>query len=262
MTAGVSPVEGTTKQCNDPFHTSKRFKRVSRNFEGSVDLVFDISIGDPADAVYRILEKYENLTPGRVAGFTVQIGTGTADGFAASTTGDGLAFTSRDGSPPPATNTGGAEGINLDTLFAFGLFGDQATNNNQTLDGYYDPFNRARFFLSAGEDEIATTSISPNIAGLYGGTVGTWLARSQAPFAFFFDNDGDPLTDPITIADWGGTGAPQFGDHHRVDCQSPVLGWRRGGLRQRQPELSRHGQRWLRRFQQHLHPAHNSGCGG
>lgn len=70
------------------------------------------------------------------------------------------------------------------------------------MDGYYDPFNRAQFFLSASEDEIAATSISPNIAGLYGGTVGTWLAKSQAPFFF----DDDPLTDPITVADWDGAG--------------------------------------------------------
>jgi hypothetical protein len=223
MTAGVNPVDGTTKQCNDPFQTSKRFKRVSRNFDGSVDLVFDISpedLEDPvADAVYRILEKYENLTPGRIESFTVELGTGTADGFTASIPGDGLAFTSRDGSSPPATNTGGDEGINLDALFAFGLFGDEASNDNQTVDGYYDPFNRARFFLSAAEDKIATTSISPNIAGLYGGTVGTWLAKSQAPFAFFFDADGDPLTDPITIADWDGAG--QGWQTYRL-CDDPI----------------------------------------
>ena len=226
MTAGVSPVDGTTKQCNDPFQTSKRFKRVSRNFEGSVDLVFDISEGDPKDAVYRILEKYENLTPGRIASFTVQLGTGTGTGFVASSAGDGLTFTSRDGTPPPPTNDSGSEGINLDALFAFGLFGDEATNNNQTVDGYYDPFNRARFLLEAtsdldtGEaDVIATTSISTNIAGLYGGTVGTWLAKSQAPFAFFFDADGDPLTDPITIADWDGTG--QGWQTYRL-CDDPI----------------------------------------
>ena len=211
MTAGVNPVDGTTKQCNDPFQTSKRFKRVSRNVDGSVDLVFDISAGDPTDAVYRILEKYENLTPGRIASFTVQLGTGTGTGFVASSADDGLTFTSRDGSPPPPTNDSGAEGINLDALFAFGLFGDEATNNNQTVDGYYDPFNRARFLLEApsdldtGEaDVIATTSISTNIAGLYGGTVGAWVAKSQAPFGFFFDDDGDPLTDPITVADLDG----------------------------------------------------------
>lgn len=218
MTAGANPVDGTPKQCNDPFQTSKRFKRVTRVIE-PVDLVFDISTGDPEDPVYRVFEKYENLTGGRIAGFTVQLGTGTAEGFAASTAGDGLAFTDRDGEAPPATNTGGDEGINLDALFAFGLFGDEATSNNQTLDGYYDPFTRARFFLSANEDTIATTSISTNIAGLYGGTVGTWLAKSQAPFAFFFDDDGDPLTDPIAVADWDGAG--QGWQTYRL-CDDPI----------------------------------------
>jgi len=238
MTAGVNPVDGTTKQCNDPFQTSKRFKRVSRNADGSsVDLVFDISPEDPeedpvADAVYRILEKYENLTPGRIESFTVQLGTGTDTGFVASTAGDGLTFTDRIGDLPPLTNTGDAEGINLDALFAFGLFGKADTNQNQDIDGYYDPFNRARFLLEAPRvtdpdtekeevDEIATTGISDNIAGLYGGTVGTWLAKSQAPFAFFFDADGDPLTDPITIADWDGAG--QGWQTYRL-CDDPIAG--------------------------------------
>jgi hypothetical protein len=222
MTAGVNPVDGTTKQCNDPFQTSKRFKRVSRNVDGSVDLVFYISPGEPADAVYRILEKYENLTPGRIASFNVQLGTGTDTGFVESTADDGLAFTSRDGSPPPPTNDSGAEGINLDALFAFGLFGDEATNDNQTVDGYYDPFDRARFLLSAGEDEIAATAVSANIAGLYGGTVGSWVAKSQAPFGFFFDDDGDPLTDPITVADLDGRPEDGQGWQTYRLCDDPI----------------------------------------
>ena len=232
MTAGVNPEDGTTKQCNDPFQTSKRFKRVSRNVDGSVDLVFDISSGDQTDAVYRILEKYENLTLGRIASFTVQLGTGTGTdpdtGFEVSAADDGLTFTSRDGSPPPLNNDSGAEGINLDALFAFGLFGDEATSDNQTVDGYYDPFNRARFFLEAPSDlvtseadVITATSVSDNIAGLYGGTVGAWVAKSQAPFGFFFDDDGDSLTDPITVADLDGRTDGQGWQTYRL-CDDPI----------------------------------------
>jgi len=221
MTAGVNPVDGTTKQCNDPFQTSKRFKRVSRNVNGSVDLVFDITPGDPIDPVYRIFEKYENLTGGRIAGFSIQLGTGTGGAFIASTAGDGLTFTDRDGGTIPAVNDGGAEGINLDALFAFGLFGDEATSDEHTVDGYYDPFNRARFFLSAGEDAIVSTSISTNIAGLYGGTVGSWLSKNQAPFAFFFDDDADPTTDPIAVADWDGRAEGQGWQTHRL-CDDPI----------------------------------------
>ena len=229
MTAGVNPDDDTTKQCNDPFQTSKRFKRVSRNVDGSVDLVFDISTGDPTDAVYRILEKYENLTPGRIASFTVQLGTGTADAFLASTANDGLTFTDRAGNPPPPTNDSDVEGINLDALFAFGLFGDEATSDNQTVDGYYDPFNRARFFLEAPSDlvtseadVITATSVSDNIAGLYGGTVGAWVAKSQAPFGFFFDDDGDSLTDPITVADLDGRPVDGQGWQTYRLCDDPI----------------------------------------
>jgi hypothetical protein len=142
-----------------------------------------------------------------------------------------LTFTDRAGDPIPATNAGGDEGLDLDALFAFGLFGDEAASTNQTVDGYYDPFDRARFFLATTvdpvtneSDTIASTAISPNIAGLYGGTVGSWLAKSQAPFAFFFDDDADPTTDPITLADWDGRPVEEGGQGWQTFrlCGDPI----------------------------------------
>jgi hypothetical protein len=63
MTAGFNPEDGTIKQCDDPFQTSKRYKRVNTVAGGAVDMVFDVNPGvTPIDSVYRILEKYENLT--------------------------------------------------------------------------------------------------------------------------------------------------------------------------------------------------------
>lgn len=209
MTAGFNPEDGTTKQCDDPFQTSKRYKRANRVADEAVDLVFDVDPGvHPVDPVYRILEKYENLTGVRLSAFTIELGTGTGAAFTPSSADDGIGFSSRTGTVWDADNptlTGQTDPNSLDADFAFGLFGDADTNQNQEFDGYYDPFNRARFLLAAREDSIETTGITTNITGLYDGDVGSWLAKSQVPVAFLFDNDGDPTTDARVIADWNGS---------------------------------------------------------
>ena len=99
MTAGINPEDGTVKQCSDPFQTSKRFKLVNSVAGTSVDLVFNVSATGNGVDTHRILEKYENITGGRLGGFSIQLGTGTGDDFNPSTPGDGLAFADRNGVP-------------------------------------------------------------------------------------------------------------------------------------------------------------------
>ncbi|MFW2373619.1 MAG: choice-of-anchor F family protein [Gammaproteobacteria bacterium] len=205
MTAGYNPTDGTTKQCSDPFQTSKRFKETATVGDSSVDLVFDVSTSLDTNT-YRVLQKYINAIAGtRIGSFTIQLGFNTGDNFVASSAADGLGFADRDGvvyDPIVATASDPASDIDLAAVFPFGLFGDADTNPNHDTDGYFDPDNRARFKLSAVEDSIISVGTpSANYFDLFN----NWLAKDQVPYGYFFDDDGDPLTDATLIANWNGT---------------------------------------------------------
>ncbi len=205
MTAGYNPVDGSIKQCTDPFQTSKRFKETATVANASVDLVFDVSAS--ADIRnYRVFHKYINAIAGtRIGGFTVQLGFGTGDTFVPSVAGDNLGFATSLGvvyDPTLPTASSSVGDIDLDAVFAFGLFGDAETNPNQTTDGYFDPLQRAFFALSAVEDTIV--SVGPPSANYYN-LFNNWLAKNQVPYGYFYDEDGDPLTDATLIANWNGT---------------------------------------------------------
>jgi hypothetical protein len=205
MTAGFNPVDGTIKQCTDPFQTSKRFKEAATVAGSSVDLVFDVSAS--ADIRnYRIFHKYINAIAGtRIGGFTIQLGFGTGVNFVPSVASDGLGFATSAGvvyDPIVPTASGSVDDLDLDAVFAFGLFGDEATNPNQTTDGYFDPTLRAYYELSALEDTIANVGTpTANYYNLFN----NWLAKDQVPYGYFYDEDGDPLTDATLIANWNGT---------------------------------------------------------
>ena len=205
MTAGFNPVDGTIKQCSDPFQTSKRFKETATVANASIDLVFDVNASLDARN-YRILHKYINAIAGtRIGSFTVQLGFGTGDSFAPSVALDGLGFANSLGTvydPSLPTLSDPASDIDLAAVFPFGLFGDADTNPNHDTDGYFDPTDRARFSLSAIEDII--TSVGTPTANYYG-LFNNWLAKDQVPYGYFFDDDGDPLTDATLIANWNGT---------------------------------------------------------
>jgi hypothetical protein len=205
MTAGFSPVDGTIKQCSDPFQTSKRFKETATVASSSIDLVFDANTSLDTNN-YRILHKYINVIAGtRIGSFTVQLGFGTGDNFVPSIALDGLGFANRAGAvydPSIPTASDPASDIDLAAVFPFGLFGDADTNPNHDTDGYFDPTNRARFNLSAVEDTI--TSVGTPTANYYD-LFNNWLAKDQVPYGYFFDDDGDPLTDATLIANWNGT---------------------------------------------------------
>lgn len=80
-------------------------------------MVFDLADGDPtADGIYRIFEKYENLTPGRIESFKVQLGTGIGSAFKLAGDADGIFFTSRNGTTPISFDSPGD--INLAAFFA------------------------------------------------------------------------------------------------------------------------------------------------
>lgn len=205
MTAGFSPIDGTIKQCSDPFQTSKRFKETATTANSSIDLVFNVSDSLTAKN-YRIFNKYINSIAGtRIGSFNVQLGFGTGDNFVPSMANDSLGFANSLGAvydPVTPTPNDPNKDIDLAAVFPFGLFGDADTNPNHDTDGYFDPTTRARFSLAAVEDSISSVGTpSANYFGLFN----NWLAKDQVPYGYFYDDDGDPLTDASLIANWNGT---------------------------------------------------------
>lgn len=84
------------------------------------------------------------------------------------------------------------------------LVANATENKNQELDGSFGPTSRGFFELAVSPTEIQATSVSTNIASLYDGKVQSWISKSQAPFAFFYDIDDDPTTDNLLVADSDG----------------------------------------------------------
>ena len=197
MTAGLNPNDMTVKQCSDPFQSSKRFKLSSTSTGSSVDLLFDVS--DPTISLdaYRVLEKFLNSTNFQISDIEIELGFGLGDDFVPAPAGIGLDFSDRDGNTwATEISTGDTDSINLDALFPFGLFGDASTDPNHDIDGYFDPTDRARFFLTANRGKIISTGISANYADVFG----SFLAKSQSINGYFWDHDDDNDTDPILIA--------------------------------------------------------------
>ena len=232
------------KTCTDEFQSAKRVKLEAREAgtgtvapEGitlddgkPLDMVFDVSATDATDRAYRVFKKYINGTSQRTDGFVVELGFGTGAGFQPSTTGDGLRFSPRqkgqnpnipdfDPLPFPSTPPGDSE---LGSLMSAGLFGDAEANRNRTIDGYFglpagvapwpdptcdpDPSGTGRSYYDLvvrTEDRIETLGV---VQGLHYCLFGNMLPQGALPLGYFWDDDGDPVTDADTIADWDGSG--------------------------------------------------------
>lgn len=197
MTAGVNPFDLTTKQCSDPFQSSKRFKLATTQTGTAVDLVYDVADSAGSAAAHRVFKKYLNVTGAQISDITMQLGFGTGNNFIAVNPAEGLGFSDSEGNLwVGAVDNGETTSINLDALFPFGLFGDADTDPNHDVDGYFDSNNRARFDLVATETSIKTTGISENYKSVFG----DFLSKSQSINGYFWDSDDDDDTDPLLIA--------------------------------------------------------------
>jgi hypothetical protein len=195
-----------------------------------LDMVFEVSDADGLARTYRVFKKYINAIGERMEGFVVELGFGTGDAFVASDDGDGLKFTQRQqgGNPNPndfdpipfySTPPGNSD---LGSLMSAGLFGDSADNENRTIDGYFglpdgglpwtdptcdpDPSGTERSYYNLvvrSEDRIETVG---DVQGLHYCLFGNMLPQGSLPLGYFWDEDGDPVTDADTIADWDGSG--------------------------------------------------------
>ena len=222
ITTGTNRADPTSppKTCGDAFQSAKRVKTDARVPGTSMDLVFDVSATDTTSRTYLVLQKYINSILERIDGFTIELGYGTGDNFVPSTAGDGLAFTSADGSPVPAESIPPGDS-NLGSLMSGGLFGDADFNTSTNTDGYFylpqdvvigldgnpcitNPSGTGRSYydLVAGEDRIQTVG---NVQGLHYCLFGSMLGQSQLPYGYFFDADGDAATDAMTVGNWNGS---------------------------------------------------------
>ncbi|MDD3813210.1 MAG: choice-of-anchor F family protein [Desulfocapsaceae bacterium] len=211
MSAGWTPVDDSlmsewwgqidnVKQCDDPFQSSKRFKMVSYVLDGPVDLTFNVSATGSKD-IYRLLQKYGNQTGQRVTGYTQEIGFIVNGQFQKATPGTGIAFCAKNGTiyddyaPTPSTIMNQGE---LDSLMAHGLFG--AADKHHTGTGYFNPYVRATFGVLAGETSLTTTGM----AAVHRDLFGEWLPSNQMKGAFYYDDDGNPYTDNLIVANCDG----------------------------------------------------------
>ncbi|XKH01237.1 choice-of-anchor F family protein [Marinobacter nauticus] len=176
--------------CNGPFQSGKRFKLDQTGY-GPIDLVFNLSsepFSEDNDGLYRIFQKYGNATGDTLTGFSIGLGFGIGDAFTPSSSGDGLSFVDFGDDP---------KNSEFSSLFAQGLFGTDEKRDR--LRGYFSA-ERSGFGLSLlDEDLFQTTGLFGDEYG-YEALFGDWMSYSMAPDGYFYDDDGDPLTDAVLMA--------------------------------------------------------------
>jgi hypothetical protein len=283
ITTGTNRADPTSppKTCTDEFQSAKRVKLEAREpGEGAIipdpegmiqildgqplDMVFDVSTADDLARTYRVFKKYINATGQRMDAFVVELGFGTGDAFVPSTDGDGLKFTQRqqgqnpnpnDFDPIPfySTPPGNSD---LGSLMSAGLFGLAEANQNRNIDGYFwvpdtelngcvtDPSGTGRSYwdlVVRSEDVIETVG---TVQGLHYCLFGNMLPQGGLPLGYFWDGDGDPVTDADTVADWVGDGNSQACNGtpcwqtYVVLCSDPV---NQGGCSLGEPILDGNG---------------------
>lgn len=175
--------------CNGPFQSGKRFK-LDQTSAGPIDLVFNLSndaLSVDNDGLYRVFQKYGNNTGEAIGGFSIGLGFGIGDAFMASSDGDGLSFVDF-GSDP--------KGSEFSSFFAQGLFGTDEERGR--LRGYFSG-ERSGFNLGLTEDLFQSTGLFGGEYG-YEALFGDWMSYSMTPDGYFYDDDGDPLTDAVLMA--------------------------------------------------------------
>ncbi|MFH1216170.1 MAG: choice-of-anchor F family protein [Pseudomonadota bacterium] len=189
------------KQCSDPFQSSKRFKSVSYMIDTPIDLTFNVANNGQTEQ-YRLLMKYGNQTGQRATGFKMQLGFLDANGnFTEAGSTSGLSFCSRNGNnynyTVPTTSDIMKQG-ELDALMAHGLFG--APDQHHTSYGYFNPYVRATFLMTANQTHI----VASRMAAVHTDLFGEWLPSNKLKGGLYFDDDNIIYTDNILMANCTG----------------------------------------------------------
>lgn len=204
--------------CDSPFQTHKRFKidALPASVDGvgaeAIDIVFNVEAGAVGEETttrrYQVLQKLNNYTDKRLAGYKVEIGFGVGESFTSladsgvNAINTNLALSIGVGENPsndsevPAGDIWDAEDL---AVFSAGLFG--TADAKHPVDGFFDT-RRAGYFVALSEDKstISSTTVIPSN---YTTFFGEWLPSVYEPTAIFFDEDKDPLTDALLVAFWG-----------------------------------------------------------
>ena len=196
MTTGYNPYDFTDKMCSDPLQSSKRWKL--KGYNGDVlDVYFSTTTG--TTSIYGNLSKLTNATDGKWKGFRTELGFIVNGQFVKSKGGDGLGFsTTRGAYFTKLTSSDSQKEETLSAMFSQGLAGPADKYHPAT--GYFDPTSRFSYPLYALEDEIYTGPLSANYANLFG----DWNPSEGVPFGYFFDDDANPDTDNVLMANCDG----------------------------------------------------------
>ena len=140
---------------------------------------------------YRLI----NQTTQSLAGFALELGFGVGNDFVEATAQDGITFSTEFRAQPASAAASST------TQFPFGLFGDASSNDNFDLDGFFAA-ERTSLSLAQGPTSIESTGF----VGPYTDLFPTWLSQEDVPTGAFWDNDNNPLTDPLLMAWLNGDG--------------------------------------------------------
>lgn len=177
--------------CNTEFQSGKRFKLDRTGFD-PIDLVFNVSgdsLGAENDGLYRVFQKYGNNSDSALTGYSISLGFGLGTEFVSSSAGDGLGFIDFGADPKESE---------FSSQFSQGLFGP-VDDRRDRAQGYFSA-ERSGFNLDLVTEDLFETN------GLFGGQngyealFGNWMPYSMVPDGYYYDNDGDPLTDGILMA--------------------------------------------------------------
>ena len=205
--------------CSGPFQSHKRYKLAmlpstvadvvaGTGPEKGIDLVFNVE-ADVTTRDYQVFQKINNWTDDRLEGFTIQVGFGTGISFQT------IAVAGVDVANLSLSVPDDIWEINQLANFSSALFGPEDTAHGRPA-GYFDPANPAGFFIDeypivSGVTDIlhATKTLGSDYADIPAGALaavnqfGPWLSNRTLPYGIFFDDDGDPSTDPVLQAWYG-----------------------------------------------------------
>lgn len=180
--------------CDAEAGSGKRIKNRLTGF-GAFDTVYNVTpTGGTTE--YFTYGKLTNLTPARLTGFKVIVGTGTGDDFVPiSQTEEPLsmdqvaALTSAQALNWPGN--GGVDGQNplQRAWFPDGLYGGGGQEGET---GYFETESSGFIFIPEGTDTLTTNGMFGGYSALFGAGL---LSSSQLPNGLFFDGDGDPATE-------------------------------------------------------------------
>lgn len=196
MTTGFNPGDGSDKMCTDDLKYSKRFK-LKGELNAPMDITFNVAEGTTGP--YKILHKYSDYTTVNWDEFTLELGFMVDGSFVKSTVGDGLGFSDSRGRVFSGSVTSYQSKADvLSGYFSQGLAGPADKYHPEP--GYFDTTTRMSYGLIATEDDIVSDGISSNYSDLFG----TWNTIYNAPTAYYWDDDNDPLTDDLLMANCQG----------------------------------------------------------